>query len=609
MKKFGKHSFRMQLMTSLFGCLLFSIVIIGLCLVINIREAERSNRSYIERLNEQWATELDFMIESIDKMRFLHLSDDEIMRIIVEEWDTSRKDLKIKNELYMSSLLDALSTINSDVLRITVQTNSGNIYGNYIEDSTLSVALAKENVLYVKKNHKNEMAVTDVYEGEINLIPYSLVTFCYPLYKVSSEESLGTIYIDMDYGAMKERFDAVEKQEGWSSCILNTNGVIYSSDSKIGAALGKKEQDSIIKFAKTDTGDGTLKLYSDNYLIHVKYVEKLNWYLIQCVRKSSFGRQMRGSYLLALWVILLLSGLIVAGTLMMKKISEPIRDISGVMSQAATKEKKELNYMECREDYPAEIYEIVQGYNAMIDRIRENIIQEYANELNQKKTELQMLQYQINPHFLYNTLNTMSAIARLNDIPYIPDISESLSKIFYYNVKGGEIVTLQEELENLQNYIRIQMIRFPEKFEVSYHISSGLERCRMLKFLLQPLVENAIDHGGGKKRGKMQILIEVRKVSKEEAEMNIYDNGVGIPQEELKRLQNILKEDEKDLWDGEKKKIGIRNVHMRIQNYYGKKYGVTVESEVGKGTRVCVTLPMTAEKMEETEYDESHCGG
>lgn len=606
MKKSGKLSFRVQLTVALLGCLFCSMVIIAVCLILNISEAERSNRSYLERLNDQWATELEFMTAGIDKIRFLHLSDDEMLRIIEEEWNMKRKDLRIENELYMSGLLDALCMTNSNVLRITVETASGTVYGNYVEDSASSVELVRSHQLYKKDQYKNEMMVTDVYQGEINLIPYSLLTFSYPLYCVSRNESLGTIYIDVDFGSMRQRFDAVEKQDGWSSFLMNENGVIYSSDAALGTEIEKESQERIMEIAGNGTGNGSLSLDSGRYLIHVRYMEETDWYLIQCVDRNSFIlRRMRSGYLLVLWVIILVCILIFVGTLMMKRISAPIGELSQVMSRAATEEKRALDYMECREDYPLEMHEIAQGYNAMVDRIRKNIIQEYENELNQKKTELQMLQYQINPHFLYNTLNIMSAIARLNEIPYISDISESLSKLFFYNVKGGQIVTLREELDNLQNYIRIQMIRFPEKFEVIYQIESGLASCRILKFLLQPLVENAIDHGIAEKRGKGLITIEAKRINENEGIITIYDDGAGIEEKELEALRQKLAERENKDAEENKGAIGLRNVQMRVRNYYGNEYGITLESKKGCGTRLSIFLPL---RVEVTDNDESNCG-
>ena len=197
MKKLGKMSFQMQLTVSFLGCLFVSVIIILGCLILNIRETEQNSQRDIERQDEQWAAELDFMMAAIDKMRFLHLADDEVKRIVMGSEDCGQ-DIKIADEQYMGRLLDVLCTTNSDVLRITVVTSSGDIYGNYVEDSETSVALAKEHLLYENRNNISGMSVTDVYEGTINLVPYSLLTFQYPLYELKRGESLGTVYVDMN---------------------------------------------------------------------------------------------------------------------------------------------------------------------------------------------------------------------------------------------------------------------------------------------------------------------------------------------------------------------------------------------------------------------------
>ena len=125
-------------------------------------------------------------------------------------------------------------------------------------------------------------------------------------------------------------------------------------------------------------------------------------------------------------------------------------------------------------------------------RINDSIEKIYIYQINQKQTELKMLQFQINPHFLYNTLNTISSIASLSDIEEIAKISDNLSSMFQYNIKGDDIVPVKRELQHVKNYLEIQAIRFPDKYRFSYEISPEIEQEKMLKFLLQPLVENSL---------------------------------------------------------------------------------------------------------------------
>ncbi len=592
MKKRQRRSFGRQLVFRLGGCLFFSIVLICICLFLDIREARQRNQFYMERMNEQWEEELEFMVSDMDRMRFLHLIDDGTEQVLREGQEWGGQERQVEKERYLRNLLNGLGMVNSNVLRVTIVTADGGIYGNYVEDSRSSVALAEEKLLYVTENGKNRRAVTDVYQGEINLVPYTLLTLSYSLYPVEGAESLGTIYIDLNFGAVKERFDGVRRQEGWYSFILNGNGAIYQSGDALQETADGEWQKQAAELAEKKAGMGRLSLGGRDYMACVKYLEELDWHLVQCVSRDSFVFQAgRGIWVIAFWVILLLCGQILAGALAARKISAPIQELALVMSRAATRENRCLTAAECREDYPAEVYEISRGYNALLERIEENIIREYKNELNQKKTELQMLQYQVNPHFLYNTLNTISAIARLYDTPYISEVSESLSRLFSYSVKGGQEAALGEELDSLRNYIHIQKVRFPEKFEVSCEMEPGLEACRVPKLLLQPLVENAIDHGIAPKKEKGRIRIRIRYGEEAGAgEILVEDDGAGISEEELGRLRAVLEGTE--LPADPEGGIGIRNVHMRVRNYYGAQYGVTLKSREGCGTQVSISFPV-----------------
>ena len=137
-----------------------------------------------------------------------------------------------------------------------------------------------------------------------------------------------------------------------------------------------------------------------------------------------------------------------------------------------------------------EIQQMIESYNAMAKRINDNIIKDYIYKLNQKQAELKMLQFQINPHFLYNALNTISSIAQLQDVDYIPEIASGLSDMFRYNIDGREIVSIREEITQTENYMCIQKIRFPERFSVEISVEEELFDCKVLKFILQPIVTN-----------------------------------------------------------------------------------------------------------------------
>ena len=221
----------------------------------------------------------------------------------------------------------------------------------------------------------------------------------------------------------------------------------------------------------------------------------------------------------------------------------------------------------------------------MAKRINDNIIKDYILKLNQKQTELKMLQFQINPHFLYNALNTISSIAQLQEVDYIPEIASGLSDMFRYNIDGREIVTLREELTQTENYMGIQKIRFPERFFVEILVEEELMECKVLKFILQPIVENSYKYGFAEKRKKNILRIHSYR-DESNIIIVIEDNGAGIEENKVKKINEVWLESE----DLKQQQELDRNVNARIKNYYGEDCGVHLESEPGNFTRVYLKI-------------------
>ena len=199
-----------------------------------------------------------------------------------------------------------------------------------------------------------------------------------------------------------------------------------------------------------------------------------------------------------------------------------------------------VKYIDEKEfDWQDEMGYLLRSYNQMGQRINDSIEKIYIYQLNQKQTELKMLQFQINPHFLYNTLNTISAIASLEGIDEIARISDNLSSMFQYNIKGSDIVPMKLELRQVNSYMTIQTIRFPGKYMFTQTIEPGLEEEPMLKFLIQPLVENSLKHAFQKLREINRIDLKASR-DKENIRIEITDNGVGMKEQTVRMLNEEL---------------------------------------------------------------------
>lgn len=229
-------------------------------------------------------------------------------------------------------------------------------------------------------------------------------------------------------------------------------------------------------------------------------------------------------------------------------------------------------------------------FNEMAMKLDDLISKTYLQQLENKEAKIKALQYQIDPHFLFNTLESINALAIIDDNEDISNIIESLGLIYRYIVdkESGDIVTLKQELNHAKNYIKIQQYRFG--FDVVYDVDPSFERCLVPKLTMQPFIENAINYAKGLSDRKLRLSVEVQRIS-EDLVIEISDNGVGIDEDLLVSLQKNLDESTENKKKGSKRSIGIQNVNQRIKLNYGEKYGVRLHSEAGCGTTIRIHMP------------------
>ena len=214
----------------------------------------------------------------------------------------------------------------------------------------------------------------------------------------------------------------------------------------------------------------------------------------------------------------------------------------------------------------------------------------YQSQIYAKQMEISYLRSQINPHFLYNTLDTMCGFAYSRNEPELAELAKALGAIFKYCIKGKDIVPLKDELKIVKSYVFIQSTRFPDRFSTGYSIDEKYLAVFVPKMILQPLVENAITHGIEGKREKCHLEISVGE-DNGALLICIIDDGSGIRESRLEELQAQLSGEPSCEQTGASH-IGIANVHNRIRLLYGEEYGISIESRENTGTKVIVRLPI-----------------
>lgn len=268
-------------------------------------------------------------------------------------------------------------------------------------------------------------------------------------------------------------------------------------------------------------------------------------------------------------------------------ITRPIRKLGEVTDQVAK------GNLAVRSDVEAgaEVGILSESLNTMIDKINELLEQVKKEQIRLRKAEFELLQSQINPHFLYNTLDAIVWLAEAGEQKKVVNMVGSLSDFFRTSLnQGKDIITVREELQHVRSYLEIQQVRYQDILQYEIHVPEKLDKYLIPKITIQPLVENALYHGIKNKRGSGKIVISGKK-EEEYFLIRIEDNGIGIREERLEEVRNGIKR--RTLT--ENAIYGLYNVNERIRLNFGEPYGISIESTYEEGTVVSILLPYAEE--------------
>jgi two-component system, sensor histidine kinase YesM len=411
-------------------------------------------------------------------------------------------------------------------------------------------------------------------------------------------------------GILGIEINASELGELWKEANLGNEGffmiadpngkVMYHPDAKfIGKTLNQVGKEEISKLKQGTFFD---QWNNESTFFHFLTSEYTGWKLIAAVPKSQLFAPISGVRLTA--VISAVIVIIIAFVLSVNSIRQVVQPIQLLERTMKTVEKGEWKKVPTlpRND---EISSLLRSYNRMVDRLSMLVDQVYKAELNnqqvkielqereleKQKVEIQALQSQINPHFLYNTLETMNGYGIINGIEEISKMAEALAGMFRYSVRNLEMVTLADEIEHVKGYLIIHELRIRKPINLILEIDPSLYDAPMVKLSLQPLVENAIQHGFRKAVNEITITIRTEIIGSC-LHVCVIDNGRGIQKDRLNQIREFIRPDRKtkpelrsDLG------IGVTNVNRRIELLFGNQYGLDLSSGVNEGTTVSIILP------------------
>lgn len=246
-----------------------------------------------------------------------------------------------------------------------------------------------------------------------------------------------------------------------------------------------------------------------------------------------------------------------------------------------------------------EIGELAQQFNEMLDQMEELKQKEYQTKQLLNRAEYKALQAQVNPHFLYNTLDTMASIAEIRNCPEVSHMSQSLALIFRYSLNMKDpFSTVGNEIVHLKNYIYVMDMRMHDNIQYTFDVDEMTLKSKLPRLSLQPIVENAINHGLRNKRGKKKIGIQIKR-EQMDLVICIEDNGIGL---DTSAINESLRKNELDFVE-KGNSIGLHNINARLKMLYGNQYGMHLESMLGEGTKVFMILPDRGEDSNNEEKD------
>ncbi|WP_332634211.1 sensor histidine kinase [Halalkalibacter flavus] len=392
-------------------------------------------------------------------------------------------------------------------------------------------------------------------------------------------EKIGLIINDLNSMYIEEILATSSASRNERVLVVNSeNDLLYTVPNNVNLSYIVSEIPNISTLEKTTINK---KVFGENSIIVLDSIDYTDWTIIHIISTEGIYEAINklGFIFLAILLSLILLSFITTYRLSVS-FTKPIVLLNEKIKQV------EKGNMDASINVTStdELGQLSRAFNNMVKKLELLIKNTVVEEKKKMEIEFQLLQSQINPHFLYNTLDSIKWLAVMQNVTNISEMITSLIHLLRYNVSNPKfIVTLEDEIKTVKNYVNIQKYRYGDTFSVSYDISNEAYSCCVLKFLLQPLIENAIYHGMEANEENGEIIIRA-KVEEEYLIIEVEDNGPGMEEQVEDR---VVSYDKKKMHSG----IGLQNIRERIHLYFGSTYGLVIDSEKGKGTTIILYLP------------------
>lgn len=541
-----------------------------------------------EQIAEQLNTSIDLIFKDSIKLLRIGSYDNTSAFLISKDLTERYESAKRIGELFkqfrsiqeFDKQIKGISIIGLDGTSISEREGVYILRKDVKEINTINTILKQPRKIHIIPTQKVDHTLRGMYSGVISVGT--------AIFKLSTNEVCGVIIVDVDRAAIEEILSNITIGNTGKFWILDHDGEIlfapknYTIESKLDGYTinqilkSKKIKGHFIDHAKKED---ELIIYNTLNTNGWKIIGKVK--LDEIISSAYDIRNITISVIIILIIFVIILNLFIT-----EKLTYPIRNLKKKMKIAESGNFEV--HAECKNR--DEIAELCHSFNKMIKKIKElheNSIMEHENS---RKSELKAMQAQINPHFLYNTLDSIVWAAEVNKKDQVVEMTKALSNFFKTVLsKGIEWITLRDEIEHVRSYLMILKMRYRDILEYEIDLSDNILNYKILKLTLQPLVENAVYHGIKNKRALGMITITGKVTNDHMLLLEVIDNGQGMTEEKLYEvIENMNCFDEDSTKTGG---FGLKNVNQRIKLYYGEQYGLFMESEFTRGTKVSIKVP------------------
>ena len=558
---------------------------VGIVTVISLsytRQSVFENSSlYTQTIIQQMNQNIDSYIDYMENTSYLVSSNEDVQKYLFG--DTADSEARDRILSQFQTILDS----RSDILNLGIIAENGRMLINNGQRPTnpdldihsqewYTNALEGRESVYLTSSH-----VQHVISGERPWV----ITMSRGIRNKESgsgQEKEGVFFIDLNYSAISELCDqSMVGNQGYAFIVDADGNIVYHPQQQQLYNELQTENIDLVMNTGSDIvtwGDGiNKKMYS------ISRSEKTGWTVVDCVRVEELLR--RSNEAQSIYVLVAIGLMAVAlffSRFVAKSITLPIQRLCDSMERV---QEGDFSVSDIVVDSENEIGSLTKSFNVMTQRIHELMAQNIREQEAKRKSELKALQSQINPHFLYNTLDSIIWMAEGKKNEEVVLMTASLARLLRQSISNeDELVSIGQEIEYARGYLTIQKMRYKDKLEFRIEVEPSILNIRLIKLVLQPVIENAIYHGLKYKESRGLLLVK-GFMKNGNAVLQVIDDGVGMDQETLDHIY------ERHKVDYHSNGVGIYNVQKRLQLYYGNEYGIVYESKPGEGTTATITIP------------------